>query len=144
MKLSLLFKYILGWLVYSALFTLALIVQGRIIPFVASGLEIEMQPLLELTGKTFVRSLFLVLTGYLIFAFLSIAFWSHNQWGGTGKSRVIMIVLLYALTTASIVVTYLVAFKSLDANVLIDAAFMNAVALIVFSVIPYFSKSILR
>lgn len=143
-KLNRVFGYIIGWVTYSAIFTVALVIQGTVIPFINSGIEIEIDPLVSVIGNTFIKSLSLLLIGFVIFGFISITFRSSTENKKSGKSKVIMIGLLYFFTTAGILVTHLCAYKSLDSMHIIDASMMNAVTIIVFSVIPYFNRTVLK
>jgi hypothetical protein len=143
MNFPLIIKTVMAWVIYSLLFTIAFTINDLIVPFLNSGIPIEWFYLAKNFGLFFAQALLLLFTGFLVYGFLLLGLDVFSQAGKQANRKIMKAITLYLLTTASLLITYFISYKSLPVTFMVDAPLMNTVTLIVFILIPGLNRGLL-
>lgn len=137
---AVLLNTVISWAVYGFILTIFMYLR-EYLPAMFDGNFVQgpNDVIMEIS-YSYISTLLLLLTAFLVFGFLRLGF-SQLKWFSSDSGFIGRIILLYVMTTASYMLTYAVAYRSLPVDIAIDAPLMGAATMLIFAVIPYFREN---
>lgn len=125
-----------GWIVFTGLLSLALLISNYV--FTGANFLKVLSPKGVL--EFWVIRAILTATGFIVYGFMKTLFtsWFRQK----NRTNIFLIFIFYVLVLASYLLTFLMAFKKLPPEVLIDVPLMMAAVTLVLGLIPYFRNNL--